>query len=82
MPTQEPGIGQLFIQVDGADLAPAAMAQLIDIVIEDDLDQPAMFALRFHDQGYTLIDGNTFKLGGEIRLRAATPAGRPGRRGR
>lgn len=78
MPTQEPGIGQVFIQVDGVDVAPAVMDKLVDIVVEDDLDQPAMFVLRFHDQGYELIDGETFRLGGEVKLRAANPAGRPG----
>lgn len=78
MPTQEPGIGQFFIQVDGSDLSPQVMGLLVDIVVEDDLDQPAMFVLRFHDQGYTLIDGALFTLGGEVKLRAANPAGRPG----
>lgn len=77
MPTQEPGIGQLFLQVDGSDVSADVMSKLMDIVVEDDLDQPAMFVLRFHDQGYELIDGETFKLGGEVRLRAANPAGRP-----
>lgn len=77
MTSQEPRLGQFFIQVDGADLPHSAMNLLMDAVVEDDLDQPAMAVLRFQDQGYELIDGETFKLGGELKLRAANPAGRP-----
>lgn len=74
-PTQ---LSQIYIQVDGRDLPTSAMDQLIDLIVEDDLDQPAMFVLRFHDQEYALIDSDSFKLGGEVRLRANNPAGRPG----
>lgn len=78
MPNPQPSVGQVFIQVDGRDLATSVMDQLIDLVVEDDLDQPAMFVLRFHDQGYELIDSDSFKLGAEVKIRAANPAGRPG----
>lgn len=72
-------IGQVFIKVDGAELSPAVMAQLNDLVVEDDLEQPAMVVLRFNDQQYQLADGDTFKLGSELQLRAADPNGRAGR---
>jgi len=78
MTTEQPSIGQVFIQVDGSDLPTETMDQLIDLVVEDDLDQPAMFVLRFHDQDYNLIDSDRFKLGAEVKLRASNPAGRPG----
>lgn len=78
MTTNEPRVGQVLIKVGGADLAPALMDLLMDVVVEDDLDQPAMCVLRFQDQEYRLVDGDTFALGTDLKLRANDPRGRPG----
>jgi uncharacterized protein involved in type VI secretion and phage assembly len=75
MPKAPPRIGQFFIQVSGNDIAPEVMDQLDDAIIEDDLAQPAMFALRFNDPKLSLIDGTLFRLGSEVKLGAANTAG-------
>jgi phage protein D/phage baseplate assembly protein gpV len=68
-------IGQFFIQVDGSDLPSEVITALEDAVVEDDVAQPAMFALRFHDPKLQLTDGDQFKLGREVTLGAAAPGG-------
>ena len=75
MPTNASHISQFFIQVDGTDLSPEVMGRLDDAVVEDDLAQSAMFALRFHDPQFVLIDGEQFRLGREITIGAAGPGG-------
>lgn len=75
MPAPKGHIGQFFIQVSGKDVAPEIIDQLDDAIVEDDLAQPAMFALRFNDPRLTLIDGELFRPGGEVKLGAATPSG-------
>jgi phage protein D/phage baseplate assembly protein gpV len=77
MPAAEPRIGQFFIQINGADLAPDVISALDDAVVEDDLAQPAMFSLRFNDPQFKLIDGDLFRLGSEVKLSAADPQGKP-----
>ncbi|HEX6289750.1 MAG TPA: VgrG-related protein [Herpetosiphonaceae bacterium] len=72
---QKSSIGQFFIQVDGSNAPPEVMNALQDAVVEDDIGQPAMFALRFHDPNLTLTDGDQFKLGREVTLGAAAPGG-------
>lgn len=54
---------ELVVKADGTALTEAVMQTLIDAVVEDDLAQPAMATLRFHDPNYTLTDGTTFTLG-------------------
>ncbi|HWQ15201.1 MAG TPA: VgrG-related protein [Roseiflexaceae bacterium] len=76
MPDTERRIGQFFIQINGSDIPPAAMDALDDALVEDDLAQPAMFALRFNDPRLELIDGSLFRLGAEVTLGAADAAGR------
>lgn len=78
MTTPPPRVGQMQIKVDGTALPVAHMDLLMDVVVEDDLDQPAMCVLRFQDQEYELLDGRTFALGAALELRAASPAGRFG----
>jgi uncharacterized protein involved in type VI secretion and phage assembly len=68
-------IGQFFIEVGGRTVAPEIMDQLDDALVEDDLEQPAMFALRFNDPQLNLMNGETFRLGSEVKLAAANPAG-------
>ncbi|HMO59583.1 MAG TPA: VgrG-related protein [Roseiflexaceae bacterium] len=75
MPPTERRIGQFVIQVNGNDLPPEAMDQLDDAIVEQDLAQPAMFALRFNDPQLKLIDGNLLRPGAEIKLSADDPAG-------
>jgi uncharacterized protein involved in type VI secretion and phage assembly len=71
MPPERLHTGQFFIQVSGNDIAPEVMNALDDALVEDDLAQPAMFALRFNDPQLTFIDEGPFRLGAEVRLGAA-----------
>lgn len=63
------------ISVDGTQLAPEVVGNLIEAVIEDDLAQPAMFTLCFHDPELKLTDGTQFKPGGEVTIAGANPGG-------
>jgi phage protein D len=63
-------ISQFFIRVNGQDLATTSMDRLIDAVVEEDLSQPGMFSIRFHDPNFELIDGSVFVLGAEVELGA------------
>ena len=65
---------QFSVSVNGTELAAEIMNDLDEAVVEDDLAQPAMFTLRFHDPAFTLIDGTQFKLGAEVTISAVTPA--------
>jgi uncharacterized protein involved in type VI secretion and phage assembly len=75
MPREEPRIGQFFIEVNGRNLPADVMDQLDDATIEDDLGQPAMFELRFNDKQLSLTDGDTFRLGAEVKLGASSTDG-------
>jgi phage protein D/phage baseplate assembly protein gpV len=74
---QPTNIGQIFLRVDGRDVETSVMDVLLDVLVEDDLRQPAMFVLRFQDQRFELIDGALFKLGAQVVIRAADAQGRP-----
>ena len=63
------------IKVDGTALADTVVNRLAEAVIEDDLAQPAMFALRFYDPQLTLIDGTQFTLGSEVTISARNTGG-------
>lgn len=76
MTAQKPHIGQFFIQVGGRDLPREVMSLLDDALVEDDLEQPAMFVLRFNDPQLSLIDGDLFRLGAEVRLGAGDVEGK------
>lgn len=63
---------EFIIAVDGTALDDSVMEYLIDAIVEDDLAQPAMFVLRFHDPEFALTDGSTFNPGKEIKISAKT----------
>jgi uncharacterized protein involved in type VI secretion and phage assembly len=59
-----------FVKVNGNSIPISAMDELLEVVVEDDLAQPAMFVLRFVDSEFTLIDGTLFKLGDDVQISA------------
>jgi uncharacterized protein involved in type VI secretion and phage assembly len=69
-------ISQIFIQVNGADLSVDTMDLLEEVIVEQDLAQPAMFTLRLNDTLLSLIDGTLFKLGAEVQIYATDLKGR------
>jgi uncharacterized protein involved in type VI secretion and phage assembly len=75
MPPDGQNISQFFISVRDNILPTEVMDALDDAVIEDDLAQPAMFALRFNDPELTLIESEIFRLGSEIKLSALDASG-------
>lgn len=74
MTDQQRQVGRVAIQLNGNDLAPDVAAMLDEVIVEDDLLQPAMFSLRFNDPKHTLLDGKQFALGTEIKIGAASTA--------
>lgn len=65
-----------YIRVNNNDIPSSAMADITEVIVEDDLAQPAMFTLRFRDTEFTLIDGNLFGLGDEVQIAASDVHGR------
>jgi uncharacterized protein involved in type VI secretion and phage assembly len=65
-----------YIQVNGTDLPRSAIADLTEVVVEEDLAQPAVFTLRFRDTEFKLIDGTLFRLGDEVQIAASDVHGR------
>ncbi|GIV97429.1 MAG: type IV secretion protein Rhs [Herpetosiphonaceae bacterium] len=53
---------------DGTGQSFSALDLLLDFVVEDDLAQPAMFALRFLDPEMKLMDSKDFDLGKEVTI--------------
>ncbi len=54
--------------------SPVSVAeQLVDARIERSLSVPSVFSLRFHDEGFSLIDGSTFAIGRTIAISFPTP---------
>lgn len=65
-----------YIRINGDDLPRWAITQLDEVIVEDDLAQPAVFTLRFEDAELKLIDGALFRLGDEIQIAASDVHGR------
>jgi uncharacterized protein involved in type VI secretion and phage assembly len=61
------------IKLNGASLPDAVIDQLVDARIERSISVPSVFSLRFHDEGFELIDGNTFAIGQIIAISFPTP---------
>lgn len=61
-------VRQVTIKVQGTTLPSSTMNELETVEIESSLYMPSMFVLRFHDDEFTLIDSNTFKLGNEVEV--------------
>lgn len=72
MPSEQT-FDRFFITVNGTELPAEVLHQLVDAVVEDDLAQPGMFVLQFHDPELDLIDGKRFPLGGEVTIGAINP---------
>lgn len=67
-------IGRIVLQVNGGELPADVLAALDEVVVEDDLAQPAMFTLRFNDPAHALLDGGLLGLGAEVKIAAAAGA--------
>ena len=60
----------LYIKVEGQALSAQQWDDILEIVVEDDLQQPAMFTLRIHDPQLTWTDGSLLNLGKAIEIGA------------
>jgi uncharacterized protein involved in type VI secretion and phage assembly len=61
------------IKVNGAPLSAEVIDQLVDARIERSISVPSVFSLRFHDEGFALMDGSTFAIGQTIAISFPTP---------
>ncbi len=64
----QPEVSQVTIKVAGADLSATEMNLLYLAEVENTLDLPSMFTLRFYDDDFVLMDNAKFKLGAEIQI--------------
>jgi phage protein D len=61
-------LDQPVIKVSGTNLATTIMKNLAEIEVDTSLGMPDMFVLRFHDETFSIVDGQTFALGKEIEI--------------
>ena len=68
MPQQEQLLSHIFIRVNGTDLQPDLMDDLVRVVIDSNLYLPDMFVIRVHDEGLEHVDSGPFELGAEVEI--------------
>jgi phage protein D len=68
MPQQPALVSHIFIRVDGADLEPQLMDDLIQVAVDSNLHLPDMFVLRVHDEALRWVDQGPFKLGASVEI--------------
>lgn len=59
---------QVFVKLNGQDLAVEQMDNLISVEVDDSLTLPDMFSLRFRDPDVKLLQRDLLKPGGEIQV--------------
>lgn len=67
-PRENQWMEHVGIKVNANGLPDTAIDKLIEIVVDTSLHLPSMFVLRFHDDGYALMDSDTFKLGAAVTI--------------
>ncbi|MGQ9682606.1 MAG: VgrG-related protein [Anaerolineae bacterium] len=72
MPTQQRLMDHVLIKVDGNDLPPETMNDLIEVTVDTSLHLPDAFVIRLHDERLEQVDNGPFALGKEVEI-AATP---------
>lgn len=75
MPQRKKLISHFFIRVNGADLDPKLMDDLIEVTVDSNLHLPDMFVIRVHDQELKWIDEGPFELGAAVEISAVTKEG-------
>lgn len=68
MPDTQFLVSQIFVQTNGADISVERITRLFYALVEEDLNQPAMFELHFYDYQFDLIDSDVFKPGTEVTI--------------
>lgn len=66
----------LGVKVGANNLPDTTIDKLIEIVVDTSLHLPSMFVLRFHDDGYPLMDSDIFKLGATVTINLSGASGR------
>ena len=67
---------QIKIRVDGTDVAPEIMADLVEVIVDQHAHLPGMFSVHFRDPRLDLIDGRTpFNLTKEVEIFGAQGSG-------
>jgi len=79
MPTQQKLMDHLFVKVDGQDLSPAIMNDLIEVTVDSSLHLPDMFTLHIHDEALKWLDTDALPLGKEVESRPCPKRGEAAR---
>src|SRR5450432_3446839 len=61
-----PWLDQIAIRVNGSDLKPDMMDDLIEVIVDTSLHLPTMFVLHLHDDHLEWMNGSIFTLGAPV----------------
>jgi phage protein D len=75
MPSQQRLISHIFIRVNGSDLNPQVMDDLVHVTVDSNLHLPDMFVIRVHDEALEWTDRGPFDLGAEVEIGARSGEG-------
>ncbi len=76
MPNEYPLASQVTIKINGTEVQPPVMANLMALSVDQHSLAPAMFTIRLHDTSLELLDKGPFDLTKEIEIGAETSDGK------
>jgi uncharacterized protein involved in type VI secretion and phage assembly len=77
MPLGEEHVNNLVVEVKGTKLPDDVSPLLVEGMVDDSLNLPDLFVLRFNDEAGMVVAKAGFELGAEVRLSAQGPRGGP-----
>ena len=75
MPESSELASQVKIKIDGTEVQPDVMANVLNLAVDQHVYLPDMFTIRLQDPDFELIDSGPFNLTKEIEISAETQAG-------
>jgi phage protein D/phage baseplate assembly protein gpV len=75
MPESSDLASQITIKLDGTQVQPEVMANILSVVVDQHVSLPDMFTIRLQDPEFELIDNGPFDLTKEIEIAAETQEG-------
>ena len=75
MPESSELASQVKIKIDGAEVQPDVMANVLNLVVDQHVYLPDMFTIRLQDPEFELIDNGPFDLTKTIEISAETQEG-------
>jgi phage protein D/phage baseplate assembly protein gpV len=70
MPRQPELVSQIYLRIDGSDIAEDVMQSLISVEVDDNLNLPDTFIIHVRDPQLEYVDSDTFALGKSVEISA------------